>query len=81
MKRYSTRQAARKLGVGQPSLYRWIREGHVRPPRKQKWGGLFVRWWTERDLARVRRYMEQHYREFKKGTGRREKFDLRELVE
>ncbi len=73
VKRYSTRQAARKLNVGQPALYRWIRDGRVRPPRKRSLGGISIRLWTERDLARVRRYMEKHYREYRKGMGRREK--------
>ena len=73
VKRYSTRQAARRLGVGEPALYRWIRDGRVRPPRKRSLGGVSIRLWSARDLARVRRYMEKHYREYKAGMGRQRK--------
>ncbi len=77
VKRYSTRQAARRLGVGQPALYRWIRDGRVRPPRKRSLGGISIRLWTARDLTRVRRYMEKHYREYKAGMGRQQKLRWR----
>ena len=77
VKRYSTRQAARRLGVGEPALYRWIRDGRVRPPRKRSLGGISIRLWTARDLARVRRYMEKHYREYRKGMGRQRKLRRR----
>jgi excisionase family DNA binding protein len=77
MKMYSTRQAARKLGIGQPALYRWMRDGRVRAPRKRSLGGISIRLWSARDLARVRRYMERHYREYRKGMGRRQKLKLR----
>ncbi len=77
VKRYSTRQAARKLGIGQPALYRWIRDGRVRPPRKRSLGGISIRLWSERDLTRVRLYMEKHYREYRKGMGRRKKLRRR----
>jgi DNA-binding transcriptional MerR regulator len=65
---YSTAQAARKLDIGRQTLHRWIREGNVSPPRKQKVGGVTVRIWTAEDIERLRKYKEGNYR---KGRGRK----------
>jgi DNA-binding transcriptional MerR regulator len=65
---YSTAPAARKLAIGRPTLHRWIREGNVSPPRKQKIAGVTVRIWTAEDIERLRQYKEEHYR---KGRGRK----------
>jgi len=65
---YSTAQAARKLGIGRQTLHRWIREGNVSPPRKQKVAGVTVRIWTAEDIERLRKYKEGNYR---KGRGRK----------
>jgi DNA-binding transcriptional MerR regulator len=65
---YSTAQTARKLGIGRQTLHRWIREGIVSPPRKQKVAGVTVRIWTAEDIERLREYKEGNYR---KGRGRK----------
>ena len=67
---YSTAQAAKVLKIGRPTLHRWMADGKVAPPRKQKVGGVTVRFWTKRDVERVRRYKEKFYR---KGRGRKPK--------
>ena len=59
---YSTAQTARKLGIGRQTLHRWIREGIVSPPRKQKVAGVTVRIWTAEDIERLREYKEGNYR-------------------
>lgn len=79
MRKLSTVDAARDLRVSYPTLHRWVRARRFPVPPLRRLGRISVRWWTERDLARARRYMERHYREYRKGMGRREKFDLREL--
>ena len=79
MRTYSTIELARALGVSYPTLHRWRRERRFPVPPLRRLGRISVRIWTERDLARVRRFMERHYRENRKRVGRREKFDLREL--
>ena len=67
---HSTAQVARKVGIGKQTLHRWIREGKIAAPRKQRVGGVVVRFWKDEDVERVRRYKAQHYR---KGRGRKKK--------
>jgi len=54
MTRYSTRQAAKKLGIGVSTLSRYISEGKLPAPRIVTIGDLQVHSWTERDIERVR---------------------------
>ncbi len=79
MRTYSTVEAARKLGISYPTLHRWLRAGRFPVPPLRRFRRISIRLWTERDLACVRHFMERHYRENRRGVGRREKFDLREL--
>lgn len=59
MKRYSTVQAAKMLGVHQPSLQRLIRQKRVPFPPMQKVGGIRVRLWTKADVERARKAMRK----------------------
>lgn len=68
--KYSTAQVARKLNIGKQTLHRWMREGKVRPPRKQRVAGVAVRFWAARDVERIKKYKASHYR---KGRGRKKK--------
>ncbi len=77
MRTYSTVEAARALGISYPTLHRWLRARRFPVPRLRRLGRISVRWWTARDLVRVRLYMEKHYREYRKGMGRQEKLRLR----
>ena len=58
---YSTVQAANVLKISRQTLHRWIVDGKVAPPRKQKVGGVTVRFWTKKDVERVRRYKKMFY--------------------
>jgi len=70
MQRYSTNGAARKLGIHPITLHRWVLEGRINAPKKQRIGGVAVRLWTDRDMKRVRKYKQENYR---KGRGRKPK--------
>jgi len=72
MKKYSTKQVLRIVGIGRTTLLRRLRAGKVPEPRRTAWGGLNARVFTDRDIERVRRYKAANYR---KGRGRRKKRD------
>ena len=54
MIRFSTRQAAKKLGIAVSTLSRYISERKVPAPRTITIGELQVHSWTEREIERVR---------------------------
>jgi predicted DNA-binding transcriptional regulator AlpA len=54
MIRFSTRQAAKKLGIAVSTLSRYISEGKVPAPKTVTIGELHVHSWTERDIERIR---------------------------
>jgi predicted DNA-binding transcriptional regulator AlpA len=51
---FSTRQVARKLGLGVTTLARYVEQGKVPAPRKIRWGGFQVHVWSEEDIEYVR---------------------------
>ena len=63
MKRYTTNEAAAKLGVHRVTLQRWIASGRITAPEVQRVGVLNFRLWTESDIQRVRK-------EIKRGEGK-----------
>ena len=62
MKRYTTNQAAEKLGVHRVTLQRWIASGNVSAPRVQDIGGAVFRLWTDSDIERVRKQISRRKR-------------------
>ena len=54
MSKYSTRQAAQKLGIGMTTLTRYINDGKIPAPEATVIGRYEVRAWTEEDIERVR---------------------------
>jgi predicted DNA-binding transcriptional regulator AlpA len=54
MQNFSTRQAAKKLGISMASLSRYVAEGKVPAPKPVIIGRYEVRAWTEDDIERVR---------------------------
>jgi predicted DNA-binding transcriptional regulator AlpA len=54
MERYSTNQAAKKLGITGTSLERYIAAKKVPAPKPTRIGKWNVRAWTDEDIERVR---------------------------
>ena len=54
MSQYSSREAAKKLGLHLATLQRYMAEGKIPAPLVQKLGGGKFRVWTDEDIERVR---------------------------
>jgi predicted site-specific integrase-resolvase len=61
MKTYTTVQLAERLGVGRDTIYRWMRAGKIKTAPVSQLGPFRVRLWTERDVARIRAFMQEGY--------------------
>lgn len=70
MKTYSTKQAAKMVGINRVTLQRWLLSGKVKEPRRIRNGGVDARVWNDRDVERVRKYKAAHYM---KGRGPKKK--------
>ena len=70
LRHYTTRQAARKVGISLVTLQRWVSARKVKAPKLSVSRGRAVRLWAQGDLARLRRVKESIYR---KGRGRKKK--------
>ena len=55
--RFSTREAAQKLGVTLITLQRHIAAETFNVPKLQKVGGVTVRLWTDRDIENARKLL------------------------
>ena len=66
----STEEVARSVGISRVTLERWLASGKVPVPRPLHVGKNVFRNWNNRDIERVKRYKEKHYR---KGRGRKKK--------
>jgi predicted DNA-binding transcriptional regulator AlpA len=73
----TTVQLARMLGVGRATIYRWLKNGSIRPsiePKlKQVHSGMVFQpmGWTAEDVARIRKWMDENYRPDKAKGGRK----------
>lgn len=56
-KQFSTREAAKKLGVTLLTLQRHVAAKTVDAPPLQKIGGVSVRLWTARDIEKARKIL------------------------
>jgi DNA-binding transcriptional MerR regulator len=54
LKQYSTREAAKMIGISFASINRYIAERKIPVPAVQEFGGGQFRVWTEEDIERVR---------------------------
>jgi plasmid maintenance system antidote protein VapI len=54
MKACSTTEAAEKLGMHRVNLQNAIKQKKIPAPKLSKVGGVSVRLWTNRDIARAR---------------------------
>lgn len=60
MKTYSSREAAKKLGISLMTLQRYIADANwIKAPRLQRVGGVRIRLWTNFDIQRARRLIEK----------------------
>jgi excisionase family DNA binding protein len=55
--RYTTKQAADKLGVHRVTLQNKIAKGSVPAPKMESIGGGSVRLWTSRDIEKARKVL------------------------
>jgi excisionase family DNA binding protein len=59
MRRYSTTEVAKMLGIHQPNLQRLIREKRIQFPPLERVGRLRIRLWTKADVERARKAMKK----------------------
>jgi predicted DNA-binding transcriptional regulator AlpA len=57
MHTFSTRQAAKKLGLDATTLSRYIAAKKVPVPKTVQLGGIHVHAWSERDIERLRKLL------------------------
>ena len=70
MSPFSTPEVARKVGIHQATLERWLASGKLETPKPLRVGRKVFRNWTDSDVERVRRFKQENYR---KGRGRKPK--------
>ena len=54
---FSTRQAAKKLGITDATLVRYIQAGKVPAPKTATSGGMTIHFWTEAEIEHVRKLL------------------------
>lgn len=54
---FSTRQAAKKLGISHNALAQYVRVGKVPAPQSVTSGGITVHIWTEEEVEHVRKLL------------------------
>jgi hypothetical protein len=57
MSTFSTREAAKRLGLDATTLSRYIAAKKVPPPKVVTTGGITVHLWTRQDIERVRKLL------------------------
>ena len=57
MNAFSSRQAAKMLGIGSSTLSRYIIAGKIPAPKIVQVGGLSVHAWTEQEIEQVRKLL------------------------
>jgi len=67
---YSTKEAAKKVGVHWMTLHKWLAAGKIRPSEQIGMNGGKHWRWTSKDIEKIKKYKEEHFRE---GQGRRSK--------
>ena len=57
MRAYSTREAAKKLGITHAALSRYISSGKIPSPSTATAGGMTIHLWTEAEIEHVRQLL------------------------
>ncbi len=75
MKRYTTQEVAKAIGVGYQTLLRWLYGKKLAEPERMLFGGQNLRLWTTEDIQRAKKYKKEGAEARRsrkgKGTGRR----------
>ena len=71
---YSSRQAARKLGLSDSGLSKYIRTGKIPAPRSVTAGGNTVYLWSEEEIEHVRKLLP------KIANGRKTRYQKKQLA-
>ena len=58
---FSTRYAAKAVGISLMTLQRWIADGDIRPPQLQIVNGRATRLWDGKELNRLKELKEKIY--------------------
>ncbi len=58
MRKYSTSEVAKKLGMQRPHLQRAIAQGRLKPPPLVKAGRIKIRLWSDTDVERARKSLK-----------------------
>jgi hypothetical protein len=66
--KFTTAEAAKKIGIHQITLQKWIAAGKVKAPKPALIGAVGYRLWTRREVANV---VEMKKKVYRKGRGRR----------
>lgn len=74
MKTYSTRDAAKKLGIAMSTLSRHIRLKKVGAPKSVTSGGMTIHLWTEEDIEHLRKLLP------KIANGRKTRYKMQSAV-
>jgi predicted site-specific integrase-resolvase len=59
MSSYSTREAANVLGVSMATINRYIVAGTIPIPPLSRVGGVTVRLWSDKDIARAKKIVDR----------------------
>lgn len=59
MRKFSTSEAAKMLGLYRPNLQRAMAEGRVPAPPLVSVGGVKVRLWSDKDVERARKALKK----------------------
>ena len=57
MARYSTREAAKKLGLSHAALARYVLQGKIPPPETIQQGERLSHSWSEQDIENIRQLL------------------------
>jgi len=60
--KFTTAEAAEKIGIHQVTLQRWIRSGRVRAPKPTLIGAVGYRLWSLEDIEQLKAIKTAHYR-------------------
>jgi predicted site-specific integrase-resolvase len=58
---FSSRYAAKAVGISLMTLQRWIGDGDIRPPKLQIVDGRATRLWDNEDVERLRQLKDRIY--------------------